>query len=273
MKWIRVTRANRCPYCGKPDWCCISEKWILCMRVESDKPSKGGSGGWLHPAHSGPAPRPFLHPAPGNTMPPLNVAAKLKEWLAIKWEQDLGLLSERLGVSVSSLSALGCCRAIYRNTWAFPMKSGDGHYCGIRLRNLDGKKWAERGSHQGLFMGAITPRSTVLICEGPTDCAAALTLGLEAIGRPSCLGGVDHIKVALRRVQARRAVIVADLDDPGLRGAKTLQEHLPIPSAILTCPAKDLRSAIQAGMNREMLDAMVSQLIFHNPRYADPLHP
>ena len=48
MSWQRVSRQQRCPVCGKADWCVVSddESMALCMRIESDRPGK--SGGWIH---------------------------------------------------------------------------------------------------------------------------------------------------------------------------------------------------------------------------------
>jgi len=261
MKWNRVTKAEPCGVCNRGDWCTWSDIGRCCMRLESGKPMR--NGGWLHPLGSATAQRPAREAKPD---PILDVVGRMREWRSVRKSNDLAELSANLGVTVNSLESLGCVRAPYYKTWAFPMCSGDGHYCGIRLRNLSGEKWAERGSHQGLFMGTIKPWSTVMITEGPTDAAAAITLGLEAMGRPSSAGGVDHIKVSLKRIQARRAVIVADMDDPGLRGAKTLQEHLPIPSAILTVPSKDLRSFVKNGGSRDMLDSVTSQLIWRQPQ-------
>jgi len=49
-KWIRVTKHNPCPICGKPDWCLISEdgKSAICARIESDKPAGNRGAGWIH---------------------------------------------------------------------------------------------------------------------------------------------------------------------------------------------------------------------------------
>lgn len=46
--WVRVTKNNPCPICGKSDWCLTSEdgKSAICARTESDKPA--GRAGWLH---------------------------------------------------------------------------------------------------------------------------------------------------------------------------------------------------------------------------------
>ena len=43
----RVSKANRCPVCDKPDWCLSdNEKWAICQRVESSEKWKGA--GYLH---------------------------------------------------------------------------------------------------------------------------------------------------------------------------------------------------------------------------------
>jgi hypothetical protein len=46
MNWVRVSKKNPCSVCQKPDWCCIGDRYINCMRVQSDKPCV--NGGWLH---------------------------------------------------------------------------------------------------------------------------------------------------------------------------------------------------------------------------------
>jgi len=46
--WLRVTKKNPCPICGKPGWCLISAdgKKAICPRIESAIPA--GNAGWLH---------------------------------------------------------------------------------------------------------------------------------------------------------------------------------------------------------------------------------
>ncbi len=53
-KWIRVTKNNLCPVCGKPDWCVISrnEKVVICARIENDKPAGNKGAGWIHTFNS-----------------------------------------------------------------------------------------------------------------------------------------------------------------------------------------------------------------------------
>jgi hypothetical protein len=60
-KWIRVTRHNRCPVCGKPDWCLVAPdgKAAICARIESDKPVGIKGAGWLHMLDSFPPPPPL----------------------------------------------------------------------------------------------------------------------------------------------------------------------------------------------------------------------
>ena len=49
-RWLRVTRHNPCPVCGKPDWCLLSQdgKTAICARIESDKPAGTKGAGWIH---------------------------------------------------------------------------------------------------------------------------------------------------------------------------------------------------------------------------------
>ncbi len=260
---VRVTKQHPCQVCHKPDYCMAGDRFHICMRTESNRPyqMKDGSIGWLHPVGENQIlPRPVRME---NPTPLLDVNEKLKAWAKIP--DQLDQLKSSLGVTRSSLETLGCVRTPYWETWAFPMRDGRNQYIGIRLRRINGEKWAVPGSHNGLFLSQEEPQKTAMITEGPTDTAAALGLGYWAIGRPSCAGGVPLLQEAVKHFHIRRVVIVSDLDDPGLRGATTLALHLPIPSAILVCPAKDLRQAINNGMNREMCDAMINQLVWSQP--------
>lgn len=264
-KPVRVTSQNKCPVCDHPDWCLVGDEWVLCMRVLSERPKNlaDGSTGYLH-AINGDRPKvvPTYQEKPA---PLLNVSLLMDLWKKDRSGHRLDALSVDLGVTTWSLEVLECVHAPYHETYAFPMRSGDNSYTGIRLRKINGEKWAERGSHQGLFIPQVEPQKTVLITEGPTDTAAALSIGYFAIGKPNCCGGIEHLKIAVKKLGIRRAVIVSDLDDPGLRGAQTLAMHLPIPTAILLCPAKDMRQAVKNGMDKGMCDAAIHQLIWRQP--------
>ena len=62
---MRVTKHNRCPMCGKPDWCLISQdgKVAICARIESNILAGKKGAGWIHTLdHSMllPSPKPRL---------------------------------------------------------------------------------------------------------------------------------------------------------------------------------------------------------------------
>jgi DNA primase len=93
------------------------------------------------------------------------------------------------------------------------------------MRGKDGRKWAIKGSKQGLFIPrGLDNRKVMFICEGPTDTAAMLDLGFNAVGRPSCMGATDLI---CELVAGHGAVaIMADRDGPGMDGAERLAHSL-----------------------------------------------
>jgi len=127
---------------------------------------------------------------------------------------------------------------------------------GIRFRSDAGKKWSARGGREGLFAPiSLRGDGTLFLCEGPTDCAALLGLGLEAVGRPSCAGGVALLSDVVRSRLPERVVIVADRDEAGRRGAACLAEAL-VPYArdirLIEPPEgiKDVRVWVQARATR-----------------------
>lgn len=226
------------------------------MRVASDTPMK--NGGYLH-KHPGSAPPPQKREAP----PAIHVAGLINQWKSHTFSLDIVNLSTLLGVSPLSLSQLECCWAEPHKAWAFPMHDGEGNLVGIRLRSKNGRKWAVRGSHQGIFYADGPPeKDPVLVCEGPTDTAAALTLGFYAVGRPSCSGGVRDTCVLVRRLGIRRVVIIADNDKPGLAGAEVLQNQLPCSSGVLVLPTKDMREFVNQGGTAKALSSLIKTVIW-----------
>src|SRR5690606_39526809 len=127
-----------------------------------------------------------------------------------------------LGVSPDSLRALRAGWSDKSNALAFPMCSASGAPVGVRYRAPGGRKWAEPGSRQGLFMGAMPSRRRVLfVCEGPTDTAALLSLGLFAVGRPGMFGAWADV-CAVADEYAHQVVIVPDGD---AEGGPAAREH------------------------------------------------
>ncbi len=275
MNFTRVSKSERCPVCQHPDWCRVfADGWVECMRVQSDKPAK--SGGWMHwqsqlPVRLTP-PRPRCLPPP----PAINATQLIREWQAATTPAQLEELAVGLGLSPGSMRAVGAAWAEPHSAWAFPMCDGYGNTVGIRLRNERGK-FAVRGSRQGIFTGAkcevrsvkweaqtARAQPTLFVCEGPTDTAAAVELGLFAIGRPNCCCGGPEIRIYARRHSVRRVVLIADNDKPGLDGAKKVAAEIKLPFALYVPPAKDLREFLRLGGTRVLIENTLKGTIWRN---------
>ena len=273
MNFTRVSKSSPCPICKRPDWCRVfADGWAECMRVQSTKPAK--SGGWMHRLGE-PLTRPVatLSPSAGaraRTAPPgINATAMLRAWAAATSPAALAEFAASLGVSVAALTAVGAAYAPSHAAWAFPMRDGYGNAVGIRLRNDQGK-FAVRGSRQGIFTSAergmrnAERKEILFVCEGPTDTAAALDLGLFAVGRPNCCCGGLELRTYARRLDCRRAVIIADNDKPGLDGARKVAGELRLPFAIYVPPAKDLREFVRLGGTRAMIENTLKETLWRN---------
>ena len=271
MSFTRVSKSHPCPVCKKPDWCRVfADGWVECMRVQSDRAAK--SGGFMHrPGESG-ANHSHLRPPPKWQPPTINATKLMREWLAETPATALAELAGSLGVSTPSLVAVGAAWAAPHAAWAFPMCDGHGNVVGIRLRNERGK-FAVRGSRQGIFLGTFgvnadgaqgTARPTLFVCEGPTDTAAAVELGLFAVGRPNCCCGGVEIKVFARQQRCSRVVIISDNDKPGLDGARKVGAELQLPFAVYVPPAKDVREFVRLGGTRAMIENTLKGLVWRN---------
>lgn len=220
--WIRVTKAKPCPVCSKPDWCLLSQdaSACICPRTESKKFIEGS--GYLHVLSETEWSKDQWKPEK-KELPEHNeiLAVMARKYYTACTEEQQVDADERLGVSKHSLRRLGMgwCSSQSANT--FPMFRHERRLVGIRMRGTDGRKWAIKGSKQGLFMPSNPGTGTrgIVICEGPTDTASMLDLGFDAIGRPSCMGATELI---LEVVIGRCVAIMADRDGPGMDGAERL---------------------------------------------------
>lgn len=274
-QWQRVTRAEPCSACGKSDWCCVAPLagLALCMRQESPRPSTGAAGGWIH-ATGDPIPA-YVKPEAKPDPPRLNCTKIIRAWQEQTTRPQLIALADSLGVSPSALAMCGASWAPPYNAWAFPMSNGAGDIVGIRLRDNTGRKWAVTGSRQGVFAPSMAPERRLWIAEGPTDLAALVTLGLFALGRPSCQGAIPETLAFIRAQKVREVVIVADNDDkvrpdgtqwnPGLEGAEKLSAALTVPSVTIALPCKDSREFLQAGGTVEALDYLIGEQPWRQP--------
>jgi hypothetical protein len=106
--------------------------------------------------------------------------------------------------------------------WTWPMFDGDGKVIGIRTRTrkTPAEKKSLPGSRNGLFIPSgldWTVNTDWYLPEGPTSCAAAIQMGLAAIGRPNNRAGSDLFIAMLNRYAGKRRVrvcVVSDDDRP-----------------------------------------------------------
>lgn len=249
--WIRVTKGKCCPVCGKPDWCMLSEDGsaAICPRTESKKFIEGS--GYLHVLKETEWSKDQWTPEKKELPEHNEVMATMarKFFIACDQEQQVNA-DERFGVTAASMRRLGMGWCASQSANTFPMFRHERRLVGIRMRGTDGRKWAIKGSKQGLFIPKdLHPTKVLFICEGPTDTGAMLDLGFNAIGRPSCMGATDLIKELVPR---RNVMIMADADGPGQDGADRLAfaiRSLVASIRVVSPPEghKDVRAWYKAG--------------------------
>ncbi len=176
--------------------------------------------------------------------------------------------SNELWVSQDALRRLGAAWSEAFGGWAFPMHNDRRQIIGIRLRITGAEKRCVRGSRTGCFVPTgIDSRSMLMICEGPTDTAAALTLGYDAIGRPSCSGGTEIISDILQAGRRRDVVIMADSDGPGRAGAQRFADRIiglcRSVKIITARPHKDIRDWLGAGAIKGDIDDRIANAMYH----------
>lgn len=225
----RVSRACPCPVCGRPDWCSVSAdgKLCVCMRQAEGAKKRSANGGYVHVLRDD-----HFHWEHA-TVRRVRIERQrcgradldclARQYQAAMDPAVLQALTDSLVLSATSLGRLETGWDPRRRAWTFPMRDQAGHVLGIRLRFCDGRKMSVAGGHEGLFLpDGISFAQPLLFPEGPTDCAALLDLGFDAVGRPSCSGGVRHCVELIRTHWPLDVVVVADNDEPGQRGAESL---------------------------------------------------
>ncbi len=245
----------------------------MCMRVSDGAAAHRDLGhgiGHIHELCGG------IRPSPSPSMPAAAPSPRFglafneiwERWRSTTTDSMLAAFADELGVSAESLRRLDAVFAGDRGVWAFPMHDDRRQIIGFRLRSEDSQKFALSGSRSGAFIpSGLDSRSTLLICEGPTDTAAALTLGFHAIGRPSCSGGTAIICDMIDAGRRRDLVIVADPDGPGRVGAGQLADRVlgicKSVRVITASPHKDLRAWLAAGATNESVSLRIEQALYH----------
>ncbi len=149
--------------------------------------------------------------------------------------------------------------------WVIRERDASGEVTGTAYRDASGAKTFAPGGKRGLIVAwpldddaGTNDRDPVLICEGASDTAALLGLGLDAVGVPMA----GHCGQMLAELLANRhAAIVADADEAGRRGAEKVAAALLPRCAsvrIIEPPngAKDARAAVIGGADRAAFMAL-----------------
>lgn len=220
--WTRVSHEEPCPICRKPDNCSVSDDGgaVWCGRVPDGAIRQNNGGQFLHYADervatSGSAARPHTARARPSVTQEDHGALVARIELCTELAADNGkqLLATELGVSVDSLERLEVTCLPGFSLW--PERSADGTVIGLCDRFPDGTKKQEAGTKRGLTFcdGWHEIPGPVLLPEGGSDTAAALTMGLCAVGRPSNSSGLDLLVELLRQLPDDREIVVLGEND------------------------------------------------------------
>lgn len=152
--------------------------------------------------------------------------------------------------------------------WVIAERGVDGQIVGEAHRFNDGSKRFVRGGRRGLIVdwpldpyAGSSSAKPIYVCEGASDTAAALSLGLDAVGIPMTGACADELAQLLKD---RHAVVIADCDEAGERGARKVIGALlgTCASVRLILPpegAKDTREAVVNGATREDFETLTSK--------------
>ena len=247
----RVTAANPCPVCGKPDYCLIApdKSAVICPRVPSAK--RCGEAGWLHVLND----TPTVESRPVNTMiKPHTTNGKKKPKLVVPrdWQadaerfakqlttEDRAWIAKRIGLPVSAidtiplLGKLPNSANLYGIITTWPEMNAAGEVTCITDRTpgeLEDEKKRQWGSTWGLTLphGWRDRPGPLFVVEGPTDAAAMSITGLCCVARPSNSGGADLLAELLADWPADRAIVIVgewDQKESGLWPGKTGMDHV-----------------------------------------------
>ena len=218
--WNRVSSQNPCPLCGKPDNCTVSDEGgaVWCGRIEDGSVRQNAGGQFLHLQNERRIERQTmgwrssskqLGSAKRIDIPMVSTHWFKADYSVPKREE----LANVLGVSVASLLALHV--GWNGKVWTWPERDGFGNVIGVTQRYPDGSKRQLPGGQRGLIYSERWSGDSgpLFLTEGGSDTAAALTIGINAVGRPSNLGGVQHLIQLLRNFPSERDLIVLAEND------------------------------------------------------------
>lgn len=220
--WRRVTKDVPCPICGHAGYCTMAQDHgespviVKCCRVESGKYIKSKNGsceGWLHVLKE----RTPMPPIPSPSEPIDFRGEAVQAFLAKAAKEKRIELADQLGVLEGALHDLGVGWLFSGKSgyaWSCPEKDGNGTVCGISLRYPDGRKMVLKGSKRGLtYVKSWLFKLPLYVVEGMSDVAAALSMNLSVIGRPSNAGGSEQIVQLVKSSGYRGPIVIMGESD------------------------------------------------------------
>lgn len=236
----RVSETDPCEICNSTKWCGTEEGVVFCPRREMCDDSRCschrkswrfGSWGWVHQKYTGDRRR--------RRSRTQRMQCRVTNFEAMRETHEhcvreiqagqVEYWAERLGVSQKSLRQLefGYHNLDYPRGVCFPVRNVDGHVVGISVRRDgdDQKRMVIGSSTRGVFTPVeLDPSRALFMCEGATDTAALLTMGVQAIGRISTSDSpFIPVRFALK-YGFTHVVAVADRDDHG--AGQQAAEHI-----------------------------------------------
>ena len=278
--WCRRKRGTPCPVCGRQSWCTVSEDgvFVRCTKAPSDKPApaKNGDMAWIHQS--------------GVSVQDIELVQAAKEFKSVQEVTRMAMaaychrnacsarvkIAKRLGVSVRSVERLCVGYGEDRNGdryTSWPSMNERAEIIGITRRYEDGSKKTAFGTQAGIFYSkdrSGLSSAPCLIVEGASDVAAAITIGLFAIGRPSNTGGADMIRrmgvdgvvLGERDFKPEKRGVYAWCPAnccgcshcyPGLFGARSVSRQLGCRYVMPPDGCKDLREVLANARVKELL--------------------
>ena len=173
--------------------------------------------------------------------------------------KQLEQLATDLGVSDEALKYLRVGWSPMEGGYTLPEVDSKGVAIGLCVRSTDGKKVMVEGSKRGIYLPANwkEAKGPILVPEGASDVAAALTMNLTAIGRSSATGGKRILVSLLKDLpEDRDIVILGEMDarsngnwlgkEAAVKLAEYLAKELDRPVYWALPPeGKDLREYLQ----------------------------
>jgi len=221
--WREATKEHPCPICERTHFCRIGRIFVICTSIESQKATKAGYG-WYHPLPDA-AEKPVYVPKPKEKR--ATDAELHARWMKILAAcpvrtRKVSELAEHLGVADWTLDAIGV--KWDGRQWLVPTKNAKGLITGIDTRWKNGTKMVVTDSRRGLCYADNWQDypGPAIIVEGPSDTAAALTMHLCVIGRPSNIAGMELLTRMLGKVN-RQIIFIAERDR---------KEHADLPDRV-----------------------------------------